>query len=208
MPAAIATQVLVNEAAAALAAAGEEPTILSVQRQIGAGSYTTIKRMLDVWQAEQVNTPPPAIVPDAVVARGAEFTRILWAQATALAEEHTRQAREEAVQQTQQARGALAEAEATIARIEGENEAQGQELITALRAVDHLEKDFALEQGARQAAEARASEVERRSAELRGELEQARAAERGLARVEGERDALRRQVAEQQAMIERLGKHE
>ncbi len=208
MPAAIATQVLVNEAAAALAAAGEEPTILSVQRQIGAGSYTTIKRMLDVWQAEQVNAPPPATVPDIVVARGAEFTRILWAQAAMLAEEHTRHAREEAAQQTQQARGALAEAEATIARIEAENEAQGQELITALRATDRLEKDFAAEQGARQAAEARASEVERRSAELRGELEQARAAERGLARVEGERDALRRQVAEQQALIERLGRRE
>lgn len=71
-----------------------------------------------------------------------------------------------------------------------------------------MEKDLAVEQGARHAAEARASEVERRSAELRGELEQARAAERGLARVEGERDALRRQVAEQQAMIERLGRRE
>ena len=124
MPAAIVTQSLVNEAAAALAAAGEEPTILSVQRQIGAGSYTTIKRMLDVWQAEQVNTPPSAIFPDTVAARGAEFTRILWAQAAMLAEEHTRQAREEAAQQTQQARGALAEAEAPL---------RGSKLRTRLR---------------------------------------------------------------------------
>ena len=123
MPAAIVTQSLVNEAAAAFAA-GEEPTILSVQRQIGAGSYTTIKRMLDAWQAEQVNTSPPAIVPDTVVARGAEFTRALWAQAATLAEEHTRQAREEAAQQTQQARGALAEAEAPL---------RGSKLRTRLR---------------------------------------------------------------------------
>lgn len=65
-----------------------------------------------------------------------------------------------------------------------------------------------LGRAAYQVAEAWASEIERRSPELRGELKQAYAAERELPRIEGERDTLRRQVAEQQALIERLGRRE
>lgn len=49
----IVTQERVNETADALVATGEEPSIITVQARIGGGSYTTIKRYLDVWKQQQ-----------------------------------------------------------------------------------------------------------------------------------------------------------
>ena len=44
----IVTQSAVNEAAAALVTEGQEPSIVGVQERIGGGSYSTVKRFLDV----------------------------------------------------------------------------------------------------------------------------------------------------------------
>ena len=54
MPAQIVTQVMVNEAAEALVAAGQEPTIRTVQARLGAGSYTMIV------QLGPLSSPPAA----------------------------------------------------------------------------------------------------------------------------------------------------
>jgi hypothetical protein len=61
----IVTQHAVNEAAEALILEGSEPSILAVQSRIGGGSYSTVKRFLDVWKQERAeaataapDTPP------------------------------------------------------------------------------------------------------------------------------------------------------
>ena len=204
MPAAILTQQSVSAAADALVAAGSDPSIRTVQERIGGGSYTTVKRYLDVWKAERIATPPPVVVPEAIAIRGAEFTQALWAQATVLADEQTRQMREAASGQVAQAHAALAEAEAIIVRLEAENEAQGQELVTALRSIERLQSEASEARAAVQVANARVQELERQNAALSNLLEVEREAGYQLAKLEGEAEALRRQVGEQQAMIERL----
>lgn len=199
----IATEAAVKAAAEALLADGEEPQIINVQERIGGGSYSTVKQYLELWRAER-QVVPPVVVPNAVAAKGVEFTQALWAAAATLADEQTQHARDEAQQQVAQARIALAEAEAQVGRLEVENDAQGQELVTALRAIERLERDLIQTRGAQQVAEARAQELERQVRDTRAELEQARGVERQFARLEGETEALRRQTTEQQALIERL----
>jgi hypothetical protein len=72
MAKALVTQDLVTTIADGLAAAGIEPTILTVQERIGAGSYTTVKCYLDQWKAQQAQLPavevPPEITAKATVA--------------------------------------------------------------------------------------------------------------------------------------------
>ena len=50
MAKALVTQDRVFEVADVLTARGEEPSILSVQAAIGGGSYSTVKRYLDLWK--------------------------------------------------------------------------------------------------------------------------------------------------------------
>src|SRR6266545_5165017 len=127
MARAIVTQAAVVEAADALAAAGEEPTIITVQGRIGGGSYTTVKRYLEEWKAQRQITRQPMIeIPDAIAAKGDEFVRSLWAAAATLADERLAQAREETQRQVGTVRAALADAEAAISRLEAEGEEQAQ----------------------------------------------------------------------------------
>jgi hypothetical protein len=49
----IVTQQAVTEVADALVAEGLDPSIMAVQSRIGGGSYSTVKRYLDVWKQER-----------------------------------------------------------------------------------------------------------------------------------------------------------
>jgi len=73
MAKALVTREAVFEAADALAAAGDDPSILAVQGQIGGGSYSTVKRFLDAWKAERKSAAPVIEVPPDVAARGEEL---------------------------------------------------------------------------------------------------------------------------------------
>ncbi len=84
------------------AATGEEPSIIAVQERIGGGSYSTVKRFLAAWKAQQEASKQPAVdLPDAVAARGAALVRELWGAAAALAEQRSTQVREEAQRQVE-----------------------------------------------------------------------------------------------------------
>lgn len=219
MARAIVTQAAVLEAADALAAAGEEPTIITVQERIGGGSYTTVKRYLEEWKAQRQTNRQPAIeIPDTVASKGSDFVRSLWAAAAALADERVTQAREEAQHQVETVRAALADAEAAIGRLEAEGEEQAQRLTNQQHSIEQLNVDLDQARMAANLAEARASEQEQRVDDLRRELAmahqqvtrlneelaQARAAELNHARMSGELAAMERQIQEQAALIERL----
>jgi predicted RNase H-like nuclease (RuvC/YqgF family) len=213
MARAIVTQALVNEAADALAAAGEEPAIISVQEKIGGGSYTTVKRFLAAWKTQQEAQPPAIEVPEAIATRGATFVRELWSAAAALAEQHSAQVREEAQRQVEAAQAALVSAEAAIARMESEGEEQAQRLASQEQAITALRDELAQARSASQVAEARAAEQAQRVEDLQQqvqqrdtELAQARAAALDQARLAGEVTALQRQLQEQTALIERLAR--
>jgi len=219
MARAIVTQAAVLEAADALAAAGEEPTIITVQERIGGGSYTTVKRYLEEWKAQRQTNRQPAIeIPDTVASKGSDFVRSLWAAAAALADERVTQAREEAQHQVEMVRAALADAEAAIGRLDAEGEEQSQRLTDQQHSIEQLRVDLDQARSAANVAEARASEQEQRVDDLRRELAmahqqvtrlnkelaQARAAELDHARMSGELAAMERQLQEQAALIERL----
>jgi paraquat-inducible protein B len=168
-----------------------------VQARLGVGSYTTIKNYLEVWKQQQRAVPPAIVVPETIAAQGAEFTRSLWGAAAALAEAQTQRVRAEAQAAAGAAQAALADAEQTIARMEGDVEAQALAQLRSELAQAHTET---------QAAEVRAAAGERQVGELRGELAEARAQALAYAEQAGELAALRRQVEQQATLIERMGR--
>ena len=211
MAKALVTREAVFEAADALAAAGDDPSILAVQGQIGGGSYSTVKRFLDAWKAERKSAAPVIEVPPDVAARGEELMRSLWGAAHNLAEQRIAEVRSEADQQVRQARAELEIAEATITRMEAEADQAAQQL-NAVQG-QFVEARTALEEArtAARIAEARTTEQERQIADLqrqvaqnRDELEAARAQAIDQARLSGELAALRQQLQDQAALIARL----
>lgn len=212
MARAIVTQALVNDAAEALVAVGEEPSIIAVQERIGGGSYTTVKRHLEIWKAQQ-QQPPAVELPGEIAARGSAFIRELWATAAALAEQRSAQVREEAQRQVAASQAALVNAEAVIARMESEAEQQAQRLAELEAANAQMREELAQARSVAQVAEARSTELakqvealQRQAQQRDAELTEARTAALEQARLAGELTALQRQLAEQSALVERLAK--
>jgi len=128
MAKALVTREAVFEAADALAAAGDEPSMLIVQERIGAGSYTTIKRYLDIWKAERKTAAPAIAVPPDLTTRGQAFIQTVWASAATISEQRVAEVRATAEQQVRQATAALTAAEATIAHLEADADQALREL--------------------------------------------------------------------------------
>jgi len=192
----VVTTNLVEEAAEALLAKGEEPTIITVQQAIGGGSYTTVKKYLDAWKARKAATTPVE-APAEVEAQARQLARTVWAVALNHSEQQSAQLREEATRKIEEIRTDLATAEAIISRQERENEAQGRALEEA-RVLAETARQAA------QAAETRMAELEHQRDAARLQAEATQASLLAQARDLGELDALRRQVAEQAQMLERL----
>lgn len=199
----IVTEAAVAAAAQQFADAGEEPSIIRLQALIGGGSFSTVKRHLDAWKAQRQATPPAVAVPPAIAQRAEEFGRQLWQEAAALASQETKGVREEARRQLEEARAAMAEAEQVIARLEAELEEQGRRLEQVLQEQSEMETQLQQAQLTAQLAEARREEQLQRLADLQrqaeaqaAELAQARAEVLTQARLTGEIEALRRQLAD------------
>lgn len=201
----IVTEDLVSEAADAIAASGEDPSIISVQARIGGGSYTTVKRYLDLWRQQQARPPIPE-PPATIAERGAALTRDLWAAAQALADEQVAQAREVARRQVEEARKAQAGAEAAVEQLETQLEEQAHALAERDQLVATLRQELARAQAEVSASQARAEEVQRQAQELRANLDRLQAGERAeVAALAAEVAALKSQVA--QALASRSPRH-
>lgn len=74
------------EIADELDAAGHNPTLASVRKALGGGSYTTISEAMAVWRARKAakETPVREALPPAVAALLEQFGAELWAQALQL----------------------------------------------------------------------------------------------------------------------------
>ncbi|HFH4246446.1 TPA: DNA-binding protein [Pseudomonas aeruginosa] len=193
----IVTQQAVTEAAEALIVEGAEPSIVAVQARIGGGSYSTVKKFLDVWKQQRVEAATAAPeTPAEVQAKGQEFARIVWALASREAQAEAQQAKDEAQAEVAAVRVELAEANNEIARLEGVESAQAETIDQ--QAAKLREVELALAEAQTQAR--RVPELEKSLADLRAELDASRkeatdkAVEAG--RLAGEAEALRAQVRE------------
>lgn len=193
----IVTQQAVTEAAEALIVEGAEPSIVAVQARIGGGSYSTVKKFLDVWKQQRAEAATAAPeTPAEVQAKGQEFARIVWALASREAQAEAQQAKDEAQAAVAAVRVELAEATNEIARLEGVEAAQAATIDQ--QAAKLREVELALAEAQTQAR--RVAELEKSLADLRAELDVSRkdatdkAVEAG--RLAGEGEALRAQVRE------------
>ena len=191
----IVTQSLVDEAADALIAAGEEPTIVSVQARIGAGSYTTVKRHLDKWREQRTRVSVVEAPPE-ITERGATFVRDLWTAAVALAEKQLAVTRETASREVELARKGQADAEAALERVEQEVEGLREQLAGREQAFAAQAEELAQSRAALGAEQARSVELQRQTQELRADLERHQAGGRAeYDRLATEMAALKEQVA-------------
>ena len=193
----IVTQQAVTDAAEALIVEGAEPSIVAVQARIGGGSYSTVKKFLDVWKQQRAEAATAAPeTPAEVQAKGQEFARIVWALASREAQAEAQQAKDEAQVAVAAVRVELAEATNEIARLEGVEAAQAATIDQ--QAAKLREVELALAEAQTQAR--RVAELEKSLADLRAELDASRkdatdkAVEAG--RLAGEGEALRAQVRE------------
>ena len=193
----IVTQQAVTEAAEALIVEGAEPSIVAVQARIGGGSYSTVKKFLDVWKQQRAEAATAAPeTPAEVQAKGQEFARIVWALASREAQAEAQQAKDEAQAEVAAVRVELAEANNEIARLEGVEASQAETIDQ--QAAKLREVELALAEAQTQAR--RVAELEKSLADLRAELDASRkdatdkAVEAG--RLAGEGEALRAQVRE------------
>ncbi len=203
MARAIVTQEAVADAAAQLVTAGEEPSIINVQAQIGGGSFSTVKRYLDAWKEAQAAAPAQVEAPAAVQEQAAAFGRAVWQAALSLAEQQVAQVRADAERQVAQARASEAEAMQAVTRLEAQLDELAQH-----RVVVEQERDAArgaLDEAvlAEQRAQVRLEEQRERLTDLHRQVEaqatelaQTRADLLAQAKIAGEVEALRRQLAE------------
>jgi len=197
----IATEDEVAAVADQLAAAGEKPSIIRVQAMIGRGSFSTIRKHLDTWQARQTHAPAIEL-PTAIADQASIFAQAVWQAAVNLAKRDVAQVREEAQRQVEAARGAATEAEQAIARLEAMTEEQTSQLHDARAERDAARVALDAAVVGAQVAAARQEEQAQRIGDLQrqlaghaSELAQARADLLAQARLAGEVDALRRQLA-------------
>ena len=193
----IVTQQAVTEVADALVAEGLDPSIMAVQSRIGGGSYSTVKRYLDVWKQERAAVDAVATdTPPAIQAKGQEFAQAVWALASREAQREAQAIKDEAKAEVVAVRADLVGATTEIARLEAVESTQA----ATIEAQHAKLREVELALADAQAQARRVPELEQGLVQLRLELEAARkestdkAVEAG--RLAGEADALRAQVRE------------
>lgn len=198
----IVTQQAVNEAAEALISEGAEPSIVAVQSHIGGGSFSTVKRFLDVWKLERSNIA--IAVPDTppeVLKKGQEFAQHVWALASTEAQKEAKKAKDEAHAEVSAIRAELSQASAEITRLERLEAVQAETIDQHQARLRELE--LAMTEAQTQAR--RVPELEKSLAEIRLELDKSHkhATDSAIeaARLAGESESLRTQVRELMAMI-------
>ena len=169
----LVTQERVFEVADVLTGRGEEPSILSVQAAIGGGSYTTVKRYLDVWKETGRQRRAQVALPEAAVERLMGLGRDFWALLEERTAREVDQIRATAKEEASALKAQLHQAEQAIAKLEQDKEqleqlaAERETANLALQAEIHVQRERAT------AAESKATQLEARIADLKAELDRA-----------------------------------
>lgn len=196
----IATFESVSAAASAIVADGNEPTLKAVQEQTG-GSYTTVKRHLEAWLAQRESEAQATALPQEIEARGRAFVQGLYAHAVRAANAAVAEPLAQAQEAQRKAEGRLAGAEAEVQRLEAVEQDQAAQLQGLGERVRGLEmtlasRDAALAEKAAAAArlEEQLAEAQRAQAAAAQEAAELRAAARTHETLQGQMEALQRQI--------------
>ena len=185
---------------------GVKPSILSVKDRIGGGSYSTVKRHLDAWLAERLRSEDAGInAPESVIERGNEFARALWAIAVREAEKGAAVVKEAAENAVAQVTDDLEIAQSEIGRLEGVEQGLATQLAASqakLSAADKSISELTVRASKTDDLQQRLAAAEEALAAERAGA-QAKAVE--AARLQGECDALRKQVHDLTAALSDRG---
>jgi hypothetical protein len=202
----IVTQDLVTTIAVEMVANGLEPTILTIQERIGGGSYSTVKRYLDQWKAQQ-KLRPTVVVPPEITAKATVAVQAIWSAAVAQADQRVQEVEAEAEEQRAALQTQLNQAEQVIQRQEREVEELGRQLADAQQQLTASQNEAREARIAVQVVEARAADQAQRISELQATAtaaaERAAQATTAQARLEGEVAALQKQV---DTLLARVGR--
>lgn len=125
----VVTQQAVDAAADAIVAAGGKPTFRLIQQRVG-GSFTTLKPMLADWEARREKGEETAVeVPDALLARGADLVRSIYAEVAQQARVESEAVRKDAEARVSTMKAELAEATEEIVRLEAQDAVRTDELV-------------------------------------------------------------------------------
>ena len=196
----VATQEAVFAAADALVADGKEPSMTLVQERTG-GSYTTVKRHLEAWEAKRKGEIAAVDLPADIEARGRDFVRALYAHALHGAKEAVAEPLALAEASRDKAEGLLAGAEAEVARLEGVEQEQIGRIDALTQRVRELEMNTAAQQATIQEKVASVARLDAQLAEAQNalaardqELAGFRASAKAVEGLQGQLDALQRTV--------------
>ena len=124
----VVTQQAVDAAADAIVAAGGKPTFRLINQRVG-GSFTTLKPMLANWEERRGKGAESVVeVPDALLARGADLVRGIFAEVAQQARVESEAVRKDAEARVVEVRAELSEATEEIARLEAQETARAAEL--------------------------------------------------------------------------------
>jgi uncharacterized coiled-coil protein SlyX len=155
------TQEVVTTIADELHAAGVEPTILTVQERIGGGSYTTVKRYLDQWKAQQAQRPTVEVPPE-IAAKASVALQAIWSAAVAQADQRVAQVEAEAAQQRAALQAQFNQAEQVIQRQKHTVEELTRQFMDAQQQLTASQDEATQARTAVQVVEARAADQARR----------------------------------------------
>lgn len=172
MAKAIITEERVYAAAEQLNAAGTEPTILNVQAAIGGGSYSTVKRYLDLWfkkRTDEQNTSTQ--IPGEVSSKANELLRNLWLAANKITQQEVQIIKTQAGEEIEKAKQELREALTEVQRLEAVETEQREKIVTLEKHSHALELEVASLKVAAKRAEDLQTEIDKIRPEL-GRAEQ------------------------------------
>jgi chromosome segregation ATPase len=196
----VATQDAVFSVAEALMLEGIEPTLTAVQSRTG-GSYTTVKRHLEAWEAKRKGEITTVDLPADIEAKGREFVQALYAHALHDAKAAVAEPLALAEAARDKAEGRLAGAESEVARLEGIEQEQANRIDTLIQRVRELEMSTSAQQAtiqekalAAERLEAQLAEAQRALAARDQEVAGLRASAKAVEGLQGQLDALQRTV--------------
>lgn len=196
----VATEDAVFAAADALVADGKEPSLKVVQERTG-GSYTTVKRHLEAWEAKRKGEIAAVDLPADIEARGREFVQVLYAHALRDAKAAVAEPLALAEAARDKAESERADAEAEVARLEGVEQEQAARIDALTQRARELEMSTAAQQATIQEKAAAVAHLETQLAEAQSalaardqELAGLRASAKAVEGLQGQLDALQRTV--------------
>lgn len=189
------TTARIFEIADELDAAGQNPTLATVRKALGGGSYTTISQAMNEWRAKKAakETPIREAAPQAIADLLGQFGMEVWAQALQLANgrlaaerealEKARQEieaqRQEAAELADQVSSELESARQEASSLRGQLEIERSNAKASSDTLRERERDLAV-------ALARSDEISTRASQLNEQLSAANAQNAELVRVVAE----------------------